>query len=232
MFNNRKMKNILNELNSNPINPDNRTLVEELVKELMGNVVSGVNYELVNSMQDLIASFKKMRFVEYKGSLYLIDTSVEEYIYYLIDNNKLYTLNNYLRLNNSYIEIRNNGINVTYNFQRPNHLNRYEQKKTCFLETEMFYNDEGKEYYRIQKLDSYDDAYVQYYFVTDYRRINDEQVLVSGKGHIDSVNGLNEFDYTEQPYTINYSGTNLDIDVRDFGHEPIEKEMIRGKSKK
>ena len=94
----------------------------------------------------------------------------------------------------------------------------------------MFYNDEEKEYYRVIKTNSYSDSYVKFSFITNYERLNDNKVLVSGNAHIKGLDGVEDIDKTVHPYTIDYSGINLDIDVNAYDHKIVSVEQMSRKS--
>ena len=226
-----KMKVLLKELNDlkNKRNEEKtRMLVSCLLEELVGKTVPGVTNELVQNIIEIVNSTINLRFVNYNGSIYLLDNFLISYLF----DKQMNLISSYLRIKDGNLEVCNNRRIVSYNINRPYHLSSFENKKSSYFEDLMFYNEAGLEYYRVKKVNSYDDSFVKFSFVTNFQRINSFQVTVNGKASIGSINGMDPFEYEQEPYTIEYSGESLDIDVNNYGHDTIDKSIAKKRSKK
>ena len=134
-------------------------------------------------------------------------------------------------LNKGVLDIVSYSKRISYNTSRTNNLSSCENERFCYIENEMYYNDEGAEYYRVQKTNSYDDSFVQFNFVCNFNRISSDSVSVSGHASIGRINGLDPYEYDQEPYTINYTGVNLDIDVSELGFESIDIVALTNRKK-
>ena len=217
MDNATRLKYILRDLNSMDIvDDDNFQTIFELEQLLFGDLLIGISKKLGKHIAKLAQESHDLRFVDYGGCIYLIDSNdVISYLY----NGCFADIVYYMRFNNSMVEIKDGDLYVTYdrrNQERSNNkrILMNERRVDAEISSTIYYDNEGKENRRVENVKSLEGATINYsIFYEACRGIitsDPGQVSIFGSADIGNIGGIKGFSICQNLYTIPFDGEDFD----------------------
>lgn len=233
MDNSTRLKYILRDLNSiDIVDDDNIQTIFELEQLLFGNLLIGISKKLGKHIAKLVEESNDLRFVNYGGCIYLMDSNdVISYLY----NGFFADIVHYMRFNDSMVEIKDGDLYVTYDRrnQERNSNKRilmYERRVDAEISSTIYYDAEGKEKHRVENVKSLEEATINYSISYEaIRGITSDpgQVSIFGSADIGNVGGIKGFSICQNLYTIPFDGEDF-----DGLFEKLQKEELFGNALK
>ena len=234
MDNATRLKYILRDLNSMDIvDDDNFQTIFELEQLLFGDLLIGISKKLGKHIAKLAQESHDLRFVDYGGCIYLIDSNdVTSYLY----NGCFDDIIHYMRFNDSMVEIKDGDLYVTYDRENQEKKNSkrilmHERRVDAEISSTIYYDDEGKEYRRVENVKSLERATINYSIYYEASRgiytSDPGEVSIYGWADIGNVGGIKGFSICQNLYTIPFDGEDF-----DGLFEKLQKEELFGNTLK
>lgn len=217
MDNSTRLKYVLRDLNSMDIvDDDNLQTIFELEQLLFGNLLIGVSKKLGKHIAKLVEESDDLRFVNYRGCVYLMDSNdVNSYLY----NGCFADIVHYMCFNDSMVEIKDGDLYVTYdrrNQERNNNkrILMHERRVDAEISSTIYYDNEGKENRRVEEIKSLEGATINYSIYYEASRgiytSDPGEVSIYGWVDIGNVGGIKGFTICQNLYTIPFDGEDFD----------------------
>jgi len=216
MDNSTRLKYVLRDLNSMDIvDDDNLQTIFELEQLLFGNLLIGISKKLGKHIAKLVEGSDDLRFVNYGGCIYLMDSNdVISYLY----KGCFADIVHYMCFNDSMVEIKEGDLYVTYDRRNQERNNKrvlmHERRVDAEISSTIYYDNEGKENRRVEKIKSLEGATINYSISYEASRgiitSDPGQVSIFGLAEIGNIGGIKGFSICQNLYTIPFDGEDFD----------------------